>query len=284
MVAAHYDSIEKCLRSVAPLMKHSLFTCEMMDKTILDCTKNNLTQAKNRFFLKGDPKGILMLELRASSKQELQKELNSLIGTLKEINLSYDFSVLKGDEIQSALYLRSAGLGLLGNIVGDKKAVACIEDTAVPVEQLADYIEEFTSLMKQYDQNPVYYAHAGAGELHLRPLLNLKKQNGVDQFKAITTAVAHLVKKFKGSMSGEHGDGIVRSEFISFMLGNSNYELIKEVKQIFDPFSIFNPGKIVDSLPMDQNLRYQPERKEPDIDTFMAVSYTHLTLPTNREV
>ena len=269
MVAAHYDSIEKCLRSVAPLMKHSLFTCEMMDKTILDCTKNNLTQAKNRFFLKGDPKGILMLELRASSKQELQNELNSLIGTLEEINLSYDFSILKGDEIQSALYLRSAGLGLLGNIVGDKKAVACIEDTAVPVEQLADYIEEFTSLMKQYDQNPVYYAHAGAGELHLRPLLNLKKQNGVDQFKAITTAVAHLVKKFKGSMSGEHGDGIVRSEFISFMLGNSNYELIKEVKQIFDPFSIFNPGKIVDSLPMDQNLRYQPERKEPDIDTFM---------------
>ena len=155
------------------------------------------------------------------------------------------------------------------NIVGDKKAVACIEDTAVPVEQLADYIEEFTSLMKQYDQNPVYYAHAGAGELHLRPLLNLKKQNGVDQFKAITTAVAHLVKKFKGSMSGEHGDGIVRSEFISFMLGNSNYELVKEVKQIFDPFSIFNPGKIVNSLPMDQNLRYQPERKEPDIDTFM---------------
>ena len=269
MVAAHYDSIEKCLRSVAPLMKHPLFTCEMMDKIILDCTKNNLTQAKNRFFLKGDPKGILMLELRASSKQELQNELNSLIDTLEEINLSYDFSILKGDEIQSALYLRSAGLGLLGNIVGDKKAVACIEDTAVPVEQLADYIEEFTALMKQYDQNPVYYAHAGAGELHLRPMLNLKKQNGVDQFKAITTAVAHLVKKFKGSMSGEHGDGIVRSEFISFMLGNSNYELIKEVKQIFDPFSIFNPGKIVDSLPMDQNLRYQPERKEPDIDTFM---------------
>ena len=146
MVAAHYDSIEKCLRSVAPLMKHPLFTCEMMDKIILDCTKNNLTQAKNRFFLKGDPKGILMLELRASSKQELQNELNSLIDTLEEINLSYDFSILKGDEIQSALYLRSAGLGLLGNIVGDKKAVACIEDTAVPVEQLADYIEEFTAL------------------------------------------------------------------------------------------------------------------------------------------
>ena len=272
MITAHYESIEKCLRSVAPLMKHPLFTCEMMDKTILDCTKNNLTQAKNRFFLKGDPQGILMLELRAHTEEELEKELKSLIKTLEKINLSYDFSILKGKEIQSALYLRSAGLGLLGNIVGDEKAVACIEDTAVPVDQLADYIEEFTALMRQYNQKPVYYAHVGAGELHLRPLLDLKKQEGVDQFKAITTAVAHLVKKYRGSMSGEHGDGIVRSEFIPFMLGESNYQLIKAVKHVFDPHAIFNPGKIIDSLPMDQNLRYQPDRKEPVIDTYIDFS------------
>ena len=272
MVAAHYDSIEKCLQSVAPLMKHPLYTCEMMDKTILDCTKNNLSQTKNRFFLKGDPKGILMLELRAANENQLQKELESLMNTLEKINLSYDFSVLKGGEIQSALNLRSAGLGLLGNIVGDKKAVACIEDTAVPVDQLADYIAAFTNLMKKYDQNPVYYAHAGAGELHLRPILNLKKKEDVDQFKAITTDVAHLVKKYKGSMSGEHGDGIVRSEFIPLMLGESNYKLIKAVKHIFDPHAIFNPGKIIDSLPMDQNLRYQPDRIEPEIDTYMDFS------------
>ena len=272
MVAAHFDSIEKCLQSVAPLMKHPLYTCEMMDKTILDCTKNNLSQTKNRFFLKGDPKGILMLELRAANENQLQKELESLMNTLKKINLSFDFSVLKGGEIQSALNLRSAGLGLLGNIVGDKKAVACIEDTAVPVDQLADYIAAFTNLMKKYDQNPVYYAHAGAGELHLRPILNLKKKEDVNQFKAITTDVAHLVKKYKGSMSGEHGDGIVRSEFIPLMLGESNYELIKAVKHIFDPHAIFNPGKIIDSLPMDQNLRYQSDRKEPEIDTYMDFS------------
>ena len=272
MVAAHFHSIEKCLHSVAPLMKHPLFTCEMMDKTILDCTKNNIAQAKNRFFLKGDPQGILMLELRSTSQKELQLQLESLINTLNKINLSYDISILKGEEIQSALNLRSAGLGLLGNIVGDDKAVACIEDTAVPVDQLADYITAFTALMKKYDQNPVYYAHAGAGELHLRPILNLKKKEDVNQFKAITTDVAHLVKKFKGSMSGEHGDGIVRSEFIPLMLGEINYELIKKIKQIFDPYSIFNPGKIVEPLPMDQNLRYQPDRKEPEIDTYMNFS------------
>ncbi len=269
MVAAHYDSIEKCLQSVAPLMKHQLYTCEMMDKTILDCTKNNLSQTKNRFFLKGDPKGILMLELRAADENQLQVELESLINTLDNINLSYDFSILKGGEIQSALNLRSAGLGLLGNIVGDKKAVACIEDTAVPVDKLADYIAAFTALMKKYDQNPVYYAHAGAGELHLRPILNLKKKEDVGQFKAITKDVAHLVKEYNGSMSGEHGDGIVRSEFIPHMLGEKNYELIKQIKQLFDPNFIFNPGKIVKPLPMDQNLRYQPDRKEPEIDTYL---------------
>lgn len=272
MIAAHYDSIENCLRSVAPLMKHPLFTCEMMDKTILDCTKNNITQSKNRFFLKGDPKGILMLELRAHSTRELDQELQLLLKTLEEINLSYDYSVLKGKEIQSALNLRSAGLGLLGNIVGDRKAVACIEDTAVPVDQLADYIEEFTALMEQFDQNPIYYAHAGAGELHLRPLLNLKKKEDVNQFKAITTAVAHLVKKYRGSMSGEHGDGIVRSGFIPLMLGEKNYELIKSVKQIFDPNLIFNPSKIVAPYPIDEHLRYQPDRKEPEIKTYMDFS------------
>lgn len=272
MIAAHYESIEDCLRSVAPLMKHPLYTCEMMDKTILDCTKNNIAQAKNRFFLKGDPKGILFLELRAHSPEALENELQSLIVTLERIDLSYDFSILRGREIQSALNLRSAGLGLLGNMVGDDKSVACIEDTAVPVDQLADYIEEFTALMQQFDQSPIYYAHAGAGELHLRPVLNLKTKKGVRQFKEITTAVAHLVKKYQGSMSGEHGDGIVRSPYIPLMLGEKNYELIQEVKKVFDPNGLFNPGKIASSLPMDQHLRYQAGRKEPEIETFIDFS------------
>ena len=272
MVAAHFDTISKCLNAVAPLMQHPLHTCEMMDKTILDCTKNNRGQAKNRFFLKGDPQGILMLELRADDPDLLDQQLVDLIKTLEDCGLAYDYAILRGAEIKQALTLRSAGLGLLGNIIGDEKAVACIEDTAVPVNQLADYIAEFTTLMEQFDQQPVYYAHAGAGELHLRPILNLKKKKGVKDFKAITTAVAHLVKKYRGSMSGEHGDGIVRSEYIPMMLGDKNYQLIESIKQLFDPHGIFNPGKIVDALPMDQNLRYVPDRKEPKVETFMDFS------------
>lgn len=272
VVAAHYHSIEACLQSVSRTMKHNLYTCEMMDKIILDCTKSNLAQAKNRFFVKGDPQAILLLELRSNSEADLAKQTNELIISLENEGKSYDFPVLKGDEIAKAMELRKAGLGLLGNIIGDKKAVACIEDTAVALEDLSKYISEFSELMENYQQEAVYYAHAGAGELHLRPILNLKKKEDVVLFRKITRDVAKLVKKYKGSFSGEHGDGIVRAEFIPIMIGEKNYELLKEVKAVFDPNNIFNPGKIVDAAKMDTSLRYEIDRTEPEIDTIFDFS------------
>lgn len=267
MVAAHFETIAQSMQAVLPVMQHQLFTCELMDKTILDCTLQNPTQIKNRFFLKGDPKAILLLELRNDDLTELEKELRGLCDTLERSGLSYAFPVLRGDEINSALQLRHAGLGLLGNIVGDDKAVACIEDTAVPLEHLAAYIADFQKLMQQFGQDVVYYAHAGAGELHLRPILNLKTKKGVQDFRAITHAVAKLAKQYNGSLSGEHGDGIVRSEFIPLMVGEENYDLFKKVKSLFDPFGIMNPGKIVHPFPMDKNLRYEPDIETREIKT-----------------
>ena len=272
MVAAHFSSIEACMQSVSLVMEHQLFTCEMMDKTILDCTKNNTEQLKNRFFVEDDPKAILMLELRAETDEGLQQQIIALQNTLTTSKLSYAAPVLYGVDIDKALELRKAGLGLLGNMIGDRKAVACIEDTAVTIGDLSDYILEFTTLMQSFKQEAVYYAHAGAGEIHLRPILNLKKGADVRMFKEITDAVAKLVKKYNGSMSGEHGDGIVRSSYIPQMIGAKNYELLKEIKQVFDPYGIFNPGKIMDPLPMDQNLRYEIDREEPIIDTKLNFS------------
>ncbi|WP_431121256.1 FAD-binding and (Fe-S)-binding domain-containing protein [Flagellimonas flava] len=272
MVATHYHTLEDCLADVAPVMKHSLHLCEMMDKVILDCTKNNRAQLANRFFVDGDPAGILMLEVKANSEKELQQQLDSLLQTIEESGLSYASPVLKGDDIAKAIELRKAGLGLLGNMVGDRKAVACIEDTAVALDDLKDFIAEFTDIMKGYGQEAVYYAHAGAGELHLRPILNLKKSEDVKLFRSITTDVAHLTKKYKGSFSGEHGDGIVRAEFIPMMIGDENYELLKRLKSTFDPNNIFNPGKIVDAFPMDESLRYEVNRDEPEVETLMDFS------------
>jgi len=272
MVAAHFNSIEKCLQAVAPVMQYNLFTCEMMDKTILDCTKRNKTQQENRRFLVEDPEAILMCEVRSTSQDEAKKQAKLLIETLESSGLSYANPVLAGNDIDKANNLRSAGLGLLGNIIGDEKSAACIEDTAVALPDLVSYIQEFTSLMKGYNQKAIYYAHAGAGELHLRPILNLKKKEGVDLFRKITTDVAHLVKKYNGSLSGEHGDGIVRAEFIPIMIGEQNYQILKRIKKVFDPNTIFNPDKIVDAFSMDKSLRYEADRKEPEIETLLDFS------------
>ena len=272
MVVTHYKTLEDCLLDVAPLMTHNLHTCEMMDKVILDCTKNNRTQLENRFFVEGDPAALLMLEVKADTEEDLDKQLQQLLETVKKSGLSYASPILRMADVNKAIELRKAGLGLLGNIVGDRKAVACIEDTAVALEDLKDFIGEFSQIMKDYKQDAVYYAHAGAGELHLRPILNLKKSTDVALFRSITTDVAKLTKKYHGSFSGEHGDGIVRAEFIPLMIGQKNYELLKRVKTYFDPYNIFNPGKIVDAYPMDESLRYEIDRQEPEIETLMDFS------------
>lgn len=269
MVVAHFDSIKKSLKAVVPAMKHELQTCELMDKAVLDCTKNNKSQLQNRFFIEKDPQALLLLELSRDSQQEVEAATDTLCNSLSECG-AYAIPVLKDQEIDQALELRKSGLGALGNMIGDAKAVACVEDTAVPLTQLSSFIEEFTALMASHNQKAVYYAHAGAGELHLRPILNLKKTSHIRLFRTITSEVAQLVKKYRGSFSGEHGDGIVRSEFIPKMVGEDNYAFFKELKSTFDPKGIFNPGKIVDPYPMDQNLRAQAPT--PEIKTTLDFS------------
>ena len=272
MVCSHFTSINESMKATLTAMKHNLYNCELMDKTILDCTKNNREQTKNRFFLQGDPEAILMLEVSSNSTEETEILADKLIADLEKNNFGFYHPKVYGADINKVHALRKAGLGLLGNIVGDMKAVACIEDTAVALEDLPNYIEEFTQMMDRFQQDAVYYAHAGAGEIHLRPILNLKKQEDVVLFRKITTETAQLVKKFQGSFSGEHGDGIVRAEFIPMMIGEQNYQLLRRIKKAFDPQNVFNQGKITDAFPMDKSLRYEVDRIEPEIETIQDFS------------
>ena len=272
IVAAHFNSIQESLEAVLVAMKHKLYMCELMDKTILDCTKNNREQLKNRAFIEGDPQTVLLLEVKADSISKAESLAKKLIKDLKQHHYGYAYPELYNDEGSKAIELRKAGLGLLGNIIGDAKAVACIEDTAVELHDLPSYIAEFTSMMDKFGQKAVYYAHAGAGEIHLRPILNLKDSKDVELFKTITEETAKLVKKYKGSFSGEHGDGIVRSSFLPLMIGQKNYDLLKRIKQGFDPNAIFNQGKIIDAYPMDASLRYEIDRSEPEINTILDFS------------
>lgn len=274
IVAAHFHSVHESMLATVKAMTFQPSACELMDKIILDCTKENIAYRKNRFFIEGDPATVLMVEFRAPTLQEAESTALQFIDSLQQDQLGYAYPTIPAERTKEAWALRSAGLGLLANIPGDAKAVACIEDTAVALDDLPSYIEEFGELMAEFDQNPVYYAHAGAGEIHLRPILNLKKAADVERFHQISLATAQLVKKYRGSLSGEHGDGRVRAEFIPLMVGASNYALFREIKATWDPKNIFNPGKIVDAAPMTTSLRYEPDQETVELETVLNFDAT----------
>jgi FAD/FMN-containing dehydrogenase/Fe-S oxidoreductase len=272
VVAGHFVSIHESMKSAQVAMKHPATAVELMDKIILDCTKESIEYSKNRYFVEGDPMAILMIEFRGNTLEEAMQKAESLIQDLKNAGLGYAYPIIEPARVSAAWALRAAGLGLLGNIPGDPKAVACIEDTAVDIEDLADYIDELDEILKGFNQNPVHYAHAGAGEIHMRPILDLKKSEDVEEFYKISLASAQLVKKYQGSLSGEHGDGRVRAAFIPLMVGEQNYQLFRRIKYSWDPSNIFNPGKIVDAAPMNKFLRYEPEMVTPEHKTVFDFS------------
>ncbi|MFA8341977.1 MAG: FAD-binding and (Fe-S)-binding domain-containing protein [Rhodothermaceae bacterium] len=267
VVAVHCNSIEQTFKANLIALKYKPAAIELIDKIILDCTKENIEQRKNRFFIQGDPGAILVVEFYSDSKEKILQLKKEMEEEIKTAGLGYHFPVLFGADIGKVWNLRKAGLGLLSNIPGDKKPVAVIEDTAVNPQVLPDYMAEFKEVLKEYNLECVYYAHIATGELHLRPVLNLKDANDVKLFHTIADEIAKLVKKYKGSLSGEHGDGRLRGEFIPFMLGDHIYNLFKEVKNTWDPEHIFNPGKIVDTPEMNKSLRYVPGQKTEKFET-----------------
>lgn len=267
VVAAHFKTLDESLKSTIYAMKFSPTACELMDKIILDCTKANAFYNKYRFFVKGDPEAILCVEFSSDDIAIAQKQAQHFIQLLEKENLGYHFPIIEGNDINKVWALRKAGLGLLANIVGDPKAVAVVEDTAVHIKDLPDYIREFEEMMQKYGQKSVYYAHAGAGELHLRPILDLKIKEDRVLFRQIGYESALLVKKYNGSLSGEHGDGRVRGEFIPLMVGDANYQLLRELKYTFDTNNLFNPNKIVDTPPMDTFLRYEEDQVTRTFET-----------------
>jgi Fe-S oxidoreductase len=197
---------------------------------------------------------------------------NALIDDLKKEGLGYAYPVLMGEEAKKAWDLRKAGLGLLRNLPGDIQPVNLIEDCAVDTQDLPAYITELEALLKSHGVMYSMYAHAGAGELHVEPMVNLKTTEGKNLFRTILAETTSLVKKYNGSLSGEHGDGRLRGEFIPYMMGEKNYALFKEIKNIFDPKGVFNRGKIVDTPPMNEFLRYQQDQPQKEIPTTLDFS------------
>ncbi len=267
LLCVHFNSIDESLRANLIALQYGPSASELIDHYILECTKDNIEQRKNRFFVQGDPGAILVVEFSRNNREEIIEIAKKVEADMRAAGLGYHFPLLFGDDTKKIWTLRKAGLGLLGNLPGDEKAVPVIEDTAVDVNDLPAYIRDFNEILKKYNLYSVHYAHAGSGEIHLRPIINLKTKEGNELFRTIAEEIATLVKKYSGSLSGEHGDGRLRGEFIAQMVGEKNYQLLKQVKYTWDPENIFNPNKIVDTPSMNSMLRYTPGQQTPDFKT-----------------
>jgi FAD/FMN-containing dehydrogenase/Fe-S oxidoreductase len=255
VICVHCNSLDDALRANIVALGHKPMASELVDKYILDFTIGHPEYQKNRFFIEGDPAAILMVEFMSADLDELESKVQQLISALQQTGYGYAFPVLYNEQSKYAWEVRKAGLGLLRNLRGDSQPVNLIEDCAVSPQELPEYIRDLQLILDKYQVKASYYAHAGAGELHVEPLVNLKTKQGLAIFRNILSDTVELVKKYRGSLSGEHGDGRLRGEFIPAMLGNETYQLFEQVKSIFDPNNIFNAGKITKTPAMDTHLR-----------------------------
>jgi FAD/FMN-containing dehydrogenase/Fe-S oxidoreductase len=274
LVCIHLNQRNESFKANLIALKYSPSAVEMMDDRILSLTEENISQRDNRFFLLGKPGAIVIVEFVKETSGELDNTIAKMVIELKEAGYGYFYPVVKGKDIPKVWELRKAGLGILSNMKGDSKPVTLIEDTAVGVTRLPQYMEEFEKMLSSFGKDSVYHAHIGSGELHIRPVLNLKDQEDVKLFRKIGFETAKLVKKYKGSMSGEHGDGRLRGEFIPIIIGEKNYDLLKRIKLCWDPENILNPGKIINTKPMDTFLRYLPGQITPRVETYFDFSQT----------
>lgn len=268
LVCAHFETLEESLQGNLIALKYKPTAIELMDDPVMQAAKQNIEQNRNRWFVKGDPGAMLMIEFSFETEEELTSTAQALEKELRDAKLGYHYPLITGaDKIKRVWSLRTAGLGLLANIPGDRKGVPGIEDTAVHPEYLSDYIADLKKVLNKLGLTSIYYAHIATGEIHFRPLINFKETGDVALFDTLMNEVAALVKKYRGSMSGEHGDGRVRGKFIPFMLGEKSYEMVKAVKKAWDPDNLFNPGKIVDTPPITESLRVIPGKAIPEYDT-----------------
>ncbi len=253
-------------------LRHSPRAVELMDDTILRLAASSPGQSRNMFFVEGEPGALLIVEFSAESRDEIERAAAAMEAEMRDAKLGYAFPLVWGADVKRVWDLRKAGLGILSNLPGDGKPISLIEDCAVDVTRLGDFVGEIEAMLKSFGKESVYHAHIGTGELHIRPVLNLKEPEEVQLMRTIALETAHIVKRYRGSLSGEHGDGRLRGEFIPIIIGEHNYELNRQLKRAFDPHNLLNPGKITDTPPMESSLRHQPGVPTPEPETWYDFS------------
>jgi len=267
-LVVEFDGLLEALAAVPFILRHSPAAVEIVDKYVLDSTKLNAEASRLRDFLQGDPAAILLIEFYDERADLLPPRLAGLEDDLRQHGLGDRHLPVTDLAAQARVWkLRTMALGLSMAEKGDAKAISFVEDTAVAPEQLRNYIAEFLAIIARHDTTAGVYAHASVGCLHVRPVINLKTEEGVRKFEAIAAEVSDLVLEYGGALSGEHGDGLVRSPFQEKMYGTVLYQAFRELKRAFDPHNLMNPGKIVDAPPLATNLRYGPGYVTPAVPT-----------------
>jgi len=268
IVIPHFNTINESMLATIEAVKYEPSAVELIDNIILNATKANPEQSQNRFFLDKEPNSILVVQFTGNDEAEIDFKIDQLIQSLRNQGLGYSFPVLSDtSEMKSVFDLRKAGLGLLMGLGKEARSPTFCEDTAVRVQDLPEYVKRFQKLLDKHETTCVFYAHASVGELHLRPIIDTMTNEGIEKMKVMAEEIAELVGEFKGSLSGEHGDGRARAPYIEKVLGKEMMPVLKQVKEIWDPNYIFNPGKIIDSKPIEEDLRFSPKYYSKPVDT-----------------
>ena len=273
LCVVHFESLITSMEAMQPILECNPTAVELIDKTILDMARGSLEFSRLTTFIQGEPAALLAVEFYGETQAELESQLDRLEKTLKSTGFGYAFvRCLTAEEKSRVWETRKAGLGLLMGMTGDPKPVGFVEDAAVPIENLPEYVRRFDKIVTSHDTTAAYYAHASVGLLHNRPIVNLKSETDIQKMHNIAREVRDLLIELDGTTSGEHGDGLVRSEWIESMFGSQLYQAFTEVKKAFDPEGIMNPGKIVDAPPMTENLRFGTEYNTIKVDTYFDFS------------
>jgi FAD/FMN-containing dehydrogenase/Fe-S oxidoreductase len=269
LVCAHFESVDAACRATAAILERAPAAVELIDGVILEAVKDNREQARNRAWVQGAPAAVLAVEFFGRDDAEAQERAAALAAAMAAAGPGYAHPVLAGADVARVWAIRKAGLALLSGIPGDAKPVTAIEDIAVAPEDLAAFVSEMESLMRRHGCRCVYYGHASVGLLHYRPVLNLKEAAGFETFLRLQEEAVELTRRYRGSLSGEHGDGRLRSPWLPRMFRPEIFARLEEVKRAFDPAGLLNPGVITAARPAATSLRCDPSSRTPAIDTLL---------------
>ena len=273
LAVLHFMNLRDAMEATVATLEESPSAVEHIGRMIITQARQSLGFARNLDFLQGEPTDILVVEFDGDSEAEVESKLDALERRMDREKLGYAVTRLMKPADQAKVWsMREAGLGLMMNVPGDAKPLPFVEDTAVSPEKLPDYVERFDEIVKSAGTEAGYYGHASVGCLHVRPVVNLKNQEGIDRLYKIADQVSDLVLEFNGSLTGEHGDGIVRGFWAEKMYGRELVEQFRNIKRAFDPKGIMNPGKVFDTPGLTENLRYGAGYKTLPVQT--ALDFT----------